>query len=69
MIFILNFIINYCYYLGCSKDTRPICTEETPTTEHNVSSISDTIESVIYAACTNPPNVSSEYTYIYINII
>ncbi|VVC35817.1 Hypothetical protein CINCED_3A018374 [Cinara cedri] len=44
---------------SCSKDTQPISSEELPTAENNVSSVSDTIESVIYAACSKPSNVSS----------
>lgn len=45
-------------YLGGSKETLLEFSEEIPTTENNVSSINDTIESVIYAACSKPVNVS-----------
>ncbi|KAL5239599.1 hypothetical protein ACI65C_007009 [Semiaphis heraclei] len=43
---------------SCSKDTQPLSSDEAPVTESNVSSINDTIESVIYAGCSKPPNVS-----------
>ncbi|XP_001949183.2 yemanuclein [Acyrthosiphon pisum] len=43
---------------SCSKDTQPLSSDEAPVAENNVSSINDTIESVIYAACSKPPNVS-----------
>lgn len=46
-------------YSGCSKDIQAMSNEETPATELNVNSISDTIESVIYAACSKPANVVS----------
>jgi len=57
--------INFNYILllinlGCSKDTQPISSEETPTAE-NISSISDTIESVIYAGCSKSSNLLCQY--------
>lgn len=56
---------NYNYllmlFLGCSKDILPTYFEETPITENNISSISDTIESVINAACVKRANISRKY--------
>lgn len=51
----------YKCYLGCSKDNQPISSENTPATENNVNSISDTIESVINAACLKPSTALCNY--------
>ncbi|XP_027845855.1 yemanuclein [Aphis gossypii] len=42
---------------SCSKDTLSLSSDEAPATENNISSIHETIESVIYG-CSKPSNVS-----------